>query len=101
MAESMSGSTCEECGAPGRRRGGTWIKTLCEHHAKEKDYSDVDVEVGETVQIFTDHGYESVSIINVLENDALEVLDKNNATFKVVPLEIGGVRSGAYTPADV
>jgi hypothetical protein len=29
LAESMSGVTCEECGNPGDRRGGGWVRTLC------------------------------------------------------------------------
>jgi len=29
MAESMSGVTCEECGNPGERQGGGWIRTIC------------------------------------------------------------------------
>lgn len=32
MAESMSGRTCEECGAPGTHSSGGWIRTLCEQH---------------------------------------------------------------------
>lgn len=35
MAEAMSAVTCEECGAPGKNRSGGWIRTLCDHHAKE------------------------------------------------------------------
>jgi hypothetical protein len=34
MAESMSGVICEECGAPGQRRGGGWIYTACDAHTK-------------------------------------------------------------------
>jgi hypothetical protein len=34
MAESMSGVVCEECGAPGKRRGGGWIYTACDTHTK-------------------------------------------------------------------
>jgi len=34
MAESMSGVTCEECGAPGTTGGQGWISTLCETHRK-------------------------------------------------------------------
>jgi hypothetical protein len=30
MAESMSGVTCESCGNTGERKGGGWIKTICE-----------------------------------------------------------------------
>lgn len=29
-AEAQSFKTCERCGAPGSRRGGSWIKTLCD-----------------------------------------------------------------------
>lgn len=29
-AEEKSAVTCEKCGAPGKRRGGGWIKTLCD-----------------------------------------------------------------------
>ena len=36
MAESMSGVTCETCGAPGKSRDGGWIKTLCDHHEAER-----------------------------------------------------------------
>ena len=35
MAESWADSTCEVCGAPGTRRGGGWIKTLCDFHHEE------------------------------------------------------------------
>ena len=35
MAEAMSEVTCEVCGTPGKRRGGGWIKTLCDEHAKK------------------------------------------------------------------
>jgi len=34
MAESWAAHTCEECGAPGERRSGGWIKTMCDAHAK-------------------------------------------------------------------
>lgn len=33
-AEEASEVTCEWCGAPGIRRGGAWIKTLCNEHAE-------------------------------------------------------------------
>jgi hypothetical protein len=32
MAESLSGKTCEECGAPGGSKKGGWISTLCQSH---------------------------------------------------------------------
>jgi len=31
MAVSMSAITCEECGMPGKQRGGSWILTLCDN----------------------------------------------------------------------
>jgi hypothetical protein len=37
MAESMSGITCEECGAPGETGGNGWISTLCETHRAARD----------------------------------------------------------------
>jgi hypothetical protein len=36
MAESMSGILCEQCGAPGERRHGGWIRTLCDEHEAER-----------------------------------------------------------------
>lgn len=38
MAETMSAVTCEECGAPGKLRGGGWSRTLCDEHANEQGY---------------------------------------------------------------
>jgi hypothetical protein len=35
MAESWADHSCEECGAPGKRRNGGWIRTLCDHHEEE------------------------------------------------------------------
>lgn len=32
MAEAISGVICEECGSPGTRRNGSWIRTLCNQH---------------------------------------------------------------------
>lgn len=36
MAESWAEHSCEECGAPGERRSGGWIKTLCDHHEEQR-----------------------------------------------------------------
>ena len=36
MAEAWADASCEECGSPGKRRGGGWIKTLCDHHEAER-----------------------------------------------------------------
>lgn len=36
MAELVSGNTCEECGLPGARVMGGWLKTLCKKHAKKQ-----------------------------------------------------------------
>lgn len=35
LAESLSGTICEECGEPGHRRGGGWVRTLCSNHYVE------------------------------------------------------------------
>ncbi len=35
MAEAMSGVTCEECGNPGERHGGGWVRTLCDVHEEK------------------------------------------------------------------
>lgn len=35
MAESWAGASCEKCGAPGERRSGGWIRTLCDEHEAE------------------------------------------------------------------
>jgi len=37
MAESISGRTCEVCGAEGKHRSGGWIRVLCDKHAKQRD----------------------------------------------------------------
>jgi len=39
-AESESFQTCEECGKEGEKRSGSWIKTLCDEHARERGYID-------------------------------------------------------------
>jgi len=36
MAEAWAGHSCEECGAPGERRSGGWIRTLCNTHEAER-----------------------------------------------------------------
>lgn len=35
-AEQESAKTCEECGAPGKTGGESWLKTLCDSHAALK-----------------------------------------------------------------
>jgi hypothetical protein len=40
MAEAMSSVTCEVCGAPGTRRGGPWVRTLCDEHDKAQNKRD-------------------------------------------------------------
>jgi len=37
MAESWAGHSCEECGAPGTRREGGWVRTQCDFHLIEKE----------------------------------------------------------------
>lgn len=42
LAERMSYTICEECGNAGRRRGGGWVRTLCDEHAAKYDYMDTE-----------------------------------------------------------
>ncbi len=36
MAEAWADHSCEECGSPGKKRGGGWVKTLCDRHEEER-----------------------------------------------------------------
>lgn len=36
FAESMSDTTCEDCGNIGKLRSGSWVKTLCDEHEVER-----------------------------------------------------------------
>ncbi len=36
MAEAWAEQSCETCGAPGKRRSGGWIRTLCDKHEEER-----------------------------------------------------------------
>lgn len=36
MAEAWADHSCETCGAPGTRRNGNWIRTLCDVHEAER-----------------------------------------------------------------
>ena len=36
MAEAWADRHCEECGKPGTRRSGGWLKTLCDEHEAER-----------------------------------------------------------------
>ena len=36
IAEAFTDSLCEECGTPGKRRNGGWIRTLCDQHEVER-----------------------------------------------------------------
>lgn len=40
MAESMTARICEDCGKPGKRTIGGWIRTLCEEHTYKKEIAD-------------------------------------------------------------
>jgi len=37
-AEAESYTICEECGEPGARRYGGWIKTLCDQHENDRQF---------------------------------------------------------------
>jgi hypothetical protein len=36
MAEAWADVACEECGGIGKRRGGGWVRTLCDQHEAER-----------------------------------------------------------------
>lgn len=36
MAEAWADYSCEQCGNPGKKRRGGWIKTLCDEHETER-----------------------------------------------------------------
>jgi hypothetical protein len=97
QAETMSNHICEECGDVGHKRGKGWIKVLCDKHAKDKDYHvDMYVMPGDTVSLFTQNGFEPVSVVNIINPELIEVLTKNNTTLQVKPLVVGGVNLNAY-----
>jgi len=37
MAEAWADIACEECGGIGKRRGGGWVRTLCDKHEQERN----------------------------------------------------------------
>ncbi len=37
LAESLSASMCEDCGAPGRQISDGWVRTLCDFHLAERE----------------------------------------------------------------
>lgn len=37
MAEAWADVACEECGGIGKRRGGGWVRTLCDLHEDERN----------------------------------------------------------------
>ena len=39
MAEAWAANCCEECCAPGIRRSGGWIRTLCDKHEAEHQFN--------------------------------------------------------------
>ena len=37
MAEGWASESCEDCGAPGKKSGGGWVRTLCNTHEVERE----------------------------------------------------------------
>lgn len=37
LAENLTDKLCEECGGLGQRRGGGWVRTLCDAHEQERN----------------------------------------------------------------
>jgi hypothetical protein len=89
VAESMSAVTCEECGKPGYRRDGGWIKTLCDEHAaaqNKKQGDDEPLKIGDHLYILDVGGYIKVEITNLISQEeiiGLRINDKyqNDDTF--------------------
>jgi len=44
--ESVSRFTCEQCGAYGTLRTGSWVRTLCDHCAGVRDAANATIEEG-------------------------------------------------------
>jgi hypothetical protein len=44
MAESMTAVTCQECGKPGKVRGGGWIYVACDEHTSVNDLDDEELD---------------------------------------------------------
>ena len=45
FAEAISAKICETCGNKGRKRGTTWLKTLCDSCAQKEGYVDATTDI--------------------------------------------------------
>lgn len=53
MAENMSATTCEVCGNIGEGRSESWIRTLCDAHAKNDIKKDINMAIGSKFPVYT------------------------------------------------
>ena len=68
-ASSLSSMTCETCGSPGRTRRGSWIRVLCDDHAKEGGYVELpERKIGDKIYYISKNGKGVGSIEKINDN---------------------------------
>lgn len=85
FAEYMSGRICDVCGAPGKQRGGGWVRTLCEKHHEERNSGNKRAEPRKprNVRLFTLPGDLPLSFI---VGESIEHLHNRDLSALVRPL---------------
>lgn len=66
MTESMSGATCEVCGAPGTVGGQGWISTRCETHREKKEEEARDIVVGDKIHALGEGEHVELVVVEVI-----------------------------------
>ena len=61
FAENMSCDICEECGDKGKLRNGSWIRTLCDSHSKDKEEGNP-FQIGDEIYALVDGGHKKFII---------------------------------------
>ena len=56
FATALSLNTCECCGASGKPRNTGWVKVLCDTHNKERNASDLEIEIDNTARPYLQTG---------------------------------------------
>ena len=86
MAEELSATTCEECGAYGSLREGGWLRTLCDKHAKDRPQPLVETNIVRAVSSMGEKYYaidESVDLSTTPEQvSANEITDVFNYKYR-------------------
>lgn len=80
FAEGMSAVTCEVCGERGKIRSASWVKTLCDKHAKEQNKFSAPAfdKVGSEVYAITKGGRKHCKITDIVsdtEARAIEIFE--------------------------